>query len=105
MRQSVKLGVDVFTGLQPTTSTLRRYRAVEVSVAAHLALLAVIVFHRPKVIELIPEELAYGDGAHSYKLVYLPARADDDILETAKLHFPATATEPKPRPQRHTPRP
>lgn len=95
----------MFTGLQPTTSTLRRYRAVEVSVAAHLALLAVIAFHRPKVIELVPEELAYGDSTHSYKLVYLPAGADDNTPETAKLHFPASAIKPKPRAQRHTPQP
>ena len=63
----------MFTGLQPTGSGFRRYRAVEVSVAAHLAVLAVIVFHNPRVIDLGPEWLAYGDGAHTYKLIYFPA--------------------------------
>ncbi len=94
----------MFTGLQPTDSRVRRYRAVESSVAAHLALLAVIAFHNPKVIELIPESLAYGDSSHSYKLIYLPAGADD-TPEAAKLHFPATAAKPKPRAQHHTPQP
>jgi protein TonB len=94
----------VFTGLQPTTSTLRRYRAVEVSVGAHLVLLSMIAFHTPKVIELVPESLAYGEGAHSYKLVYLPSGADDNP-DTAKLHFPSSAAKPKPHPQSHTPRP
>ena len=94
----------MFTGLQPTTSTLRRYRAVEVSVGAHLVLLSIIAFHGPKVIELIPESLAYGDSAHSYKLVYLPSGADDDP-DTAKLHFPSSAAKPKPHRQLHTPQP
>ena len=85
----------MFTGLQPTNSIFRRYRAVEVSVGAHLILLSIIAFHNPKVIELIPESLAYGEGAHSYKLVYLPAGADDDPADAAKLHFPSSAAKPK----------
>ncbi len=94
----------MFTGLQPTTSTFRRYRAVGVSVGAHLVWLSIIAFHNPKVIELIPESLAYGEGAHSYKLVYLPSGADDNP-DTAKLHFPSSAAKPKANPQRHTPKP
>ena len=45
--------------------------------AAHLALLAVIAFHNPRVIDLKPEWLAYGDGAHTYQLIYLPSGAND----------------------------
>ena len=105
IRQSGKLGVNVFAGLQPTGSRVRRYRAVEVSVAAHLVLLSIIAFHNPKVIELIPASLAYGDSTTSYKLIYLPAGADDNTPDAAKLHFPASAARPKPRPQRHTPQP
>jgi TonB family protein len=79
----------VFTGLQPATSILRRHRAVEVSVAAHLALLAAIAFHNPKVIDLSPTCLAYGDGAHTYKLIYFPSGADNDKRpDAAKLLFP-----------------
>lgn len=104
-RQCSKLGVDVFTGLQPTNSGVRRYRAVEVSVAAHLVLLGVIAFHHPKVIELTPLWLAYGDSSHNYKLIYLPAGADQDAPEAAKLHFPAATNKPRPRPQLHTPKP
>lgn len=96
----------MFTGLQPPTSTLRRYGAIGVSVAAHLVFLAVIAFHNPKVIELSPAWIAYGDGAHNYKLVYLPAGANDDVpSDTSRLHFPSSAIKPKPRPRPHTPQP
>ena len=63
--------------------------------AAHLALLAVIVFHNPKVIDLSPAWLAYGDGTHTYQLVYLPPGNDD--AEAAKLLFPPRASKPRPR--------
>ncbi len=49
------------------TSAFRRHCAVGVSVAAHLAVLAMIVFHNPRVIDLSPTWLAYGDGAHTYQ--------------------------------------
>jgi TonB family protein len=84
---------------------MRRYRAVGVSVGAHLVLLSIIAFHNPKIIELIPESLAYGEGAHSYKLVYLPAGADDTTPDQAKLHFPSSAAKPKQRRPLHTPQP
>jgi len=82
-------------------SGFRRHRAVGVSVAAHVALLAVLVFHNPRVIDLSPAWLAYGGGTHTYKLVYLPARAnnDDKPLDAAKLLFPPRISKPKPRPQ------
>jgi TonB family protein len=89
----------MFTGLQPTSSGFRRHCAVEVSVAAHLALLAAIVFHNPRVIDLRPAWLAYGDGAHTYQLIYLPPSTNDATPEdAAKLLFPPSASKPRPRP-------
>jgi len=74
-------------------------------VAAHLAVLAVLVFHNPQVIDLSPTWLAYGDAAHTYKLVYLPASAnnDDKPRDAAKLLFPPRVS--KPRPQSQPPKP
>jgi protein TonB len=71
---------------------------VEVSVAAHLILLAVIVFHVPQVVELTPTWLAYGDGAHTTRLVYFPPIASDAAPDPAKLLFPARTSRPRPRP-------
>jgi TonB family protein len=88
----------VFTSLQPTNPWLRRYRAVEVSVAAHLVLLAVVVFHNPRVIDLRPEWLAFGDGAHTYQLIYTPPSANDAPPDAAKLLFPPKASKARPRP-------
>src|ERR1035438_9535532 len=83
------------------TSGFRRHRAVGVSVAAHLALLAVLVFHNPRVIDLSPAWLAFGDGAHTYKLTYFPPDAQSDYTppDAAKLLFPPRASKPRPRPQ------
>jgi TonB family protein len=97
----------VFKSLQPTSSGFRRYRAVEVSVAAHLALLAAIVFHNPRVIDLQPEWLAFGDGAHTYQLIYTPPSANDAPPDAAKLLFPPPASKPRPRllPKSEPPKP
>jgi TonB family protein len=78
-----------------------------VSVAAHLAVLAVLLFHNPKVIDLRPAWLAYGDGAHTYKLVYLPARAnnDDKPPDAAKLLFRPRVRKPRPQSQPSKPAP
>src|SRR6202140_4136238 len=86
-------------------SGFRRPRAVGVSVALHLAGLAVLVFHNPRVIDLSPAWLAYGDAAHTYKLVYLPASAnnDDKPPDAAKLLLPPRVS--KPRPQSQPPKP
>ena len=90
----------MFTGLQPTSSGFRRHRAVGVSVAAHLAVLAVIVVHNPRVIDLSPTWLAYGDGPHTYQLIYIPPGANDDTpLDAAKLLFPPRASKPRPQSQ------
>jgi TonB family protein len=73
-----------------------------VSVAAHLALLAVLAFHNPRIIDLRPAWIAYGDGAHTYQLIYLPAGVNDDTPpDAAKLLFPPQATKPRPHPQSH----
>jgi len=76
-------------------------------VAAHLAVLAVLVFHNPRVIDLTPAWLAYGDAAHTYKLVYLPAAAhnDDTPPDAAKLLFPPPISKPKPSPRSQPPKP
>jgi len=88
-------------------SGFRRYRAVGVSVAAHLAVLAVLVFHNPRVIDLSPAWLAYGDAAHTYKLVYLPARANnyDKPPDAAKLLLPPRVSKPSPQSQPSKPAP
>jgi TonB family protein len=67
-------------------------------VAAHLALLAAIVFHNPSVINLSPTWLAYGDSAHTYRVTYFPPGAND-APEAAKLMFPPRANQPRRRPQ------
>ncbi len=99
----------MFTGLQPTSSRVHRHRAVGLSVAAHLAALAVIAFHSPRVIDLRPAWLAYGDGNHTYKLTYFPAAAENDSTppDAAKLLFPPQASKPRPRllPKPQPPRP
>jgi TonB family protein len=87
-------------------SGFRRHPAVGVSVAAHLAVLAVLAFHNPRVIDLSPTWLAYGDGAHTYKLIYLrPGANDETPPDAAKLLFPPRASQPRPRPQPQLPKP
>lgn len=88
----------MFTSLQAANSGRRRHRAVELSVAAHLVLLAAIVFHNPRVIDLRPEWLAYGEGAHTYQLIYTPPSTDNAPPDAAKLLFPSPASKPRPRP-------
>jgi TonB family protein len=80
---------------------------VVVSVAAHLAVLAVLVFHNPRVIGLSPDWLAYGDAAHTYKLTYFPpaARIDATPRDAAKLLFPVRASKLRPPSQPPEPAP
>jgi len=68
------------------SSGLRRHRAVVVSVAAHLAVLAVLVSHNPRVIDLSPDWLAHGDAAQTYKLTYFPPAAKNQARRA--LPFP-----------------
>jgi TonB family protein len=88
----------VFTGLQPTSSGFRRHGVVVGSVAAHLIALAIIVFHTPRVIDLHPAWLAYGDSNHTYRFTYLPPNESNAPPDVAKLQFPPRATKPRPRP-------
>jgi TonB family protein len=75
-------------------------------VAAHVALLAAIVFHNPSVIDFAPAWLAYGDGAHNYHLVYLASGPNDNARpEAARLLFPPRVSKPRPRPQPQRPKP
>lgn len=95
----------MFTGL-PTGPGFLRQRAVAVSVAAHLALLAFIVFHAPRVIDLSPAWLAYGDGAHTYKITYFPPSTQNDTHpDAAKLLFPPRASKTRPHLQPSPPKP
>jgi TonB family protein len=70
-------------------------------VAAHLAVLAALAFHNPRVIDdLSPAWLAYGEGAHSYKLVYLaPATNENVPPDAAKLLFPPRTSKARPNPR------
>ena len=105
MRPSSNLVSAVFTGLEPENlqpiSRLRRYRIVGASVAAHLALLAVIVFHNPRIYDASSEWLAFGDSAHTYQLIYVPPSAEDAPPDAAKLLFPSQVIKPQPRPHPH----
>jgi TonB family protein len=69
-----------------------------VSVAAHVALLSAIVLHHPRVIELSPAGLAYGDGAHSYRVTYFPPGGKEASTE-AELVLPRASAAPRPRPR------
>ncbi len=91
---SLSEGVAVFTEFQPASSGFRRYRAVGVSVAAHLTVLAAIVLHNPKIFDVGPTWLAHGDGAHTYKLIYIaPDASDNAPPDAAKLIFPRQANK------------
>jgi TonB family protein len=85
--------------LEPATSRFRRHGTVGVSVAAHLAVLAALAFHNPRVIDRTPAWLAYGEGAHSYKLVYLAPGANKSVPpDAAKLRFPLRTSKARPSP-------
>ena len=77
----------MFRGLQPAKTRFRSHAAQGASLAAHLALLALIVFYNPRVIELSPAWLAYGDGAHTYKLVYFPPDPPNDATPLDAARF------------------
>ena len=76
-----------------------------------MALLAAIVLHNPYVIDLSPTWLAYGDGAHTYKLIYFPSDAkDDQHPDAAKLLFPRASKkharqQTKSQPSKPAPKP
>jgi len=102
----------VFSGLQPPgswgrRSWLRRYRAVMVSVGAQLVDLHVIVFHSPRIVELAPTWLAYGDSTHTYHITYIPTGDKENPPEDAKLTLPALphSAPARPHPQTQKPKP
>lgn len=73
--------------------------------AVHLAVLAVIVFHHPKSIEFSPAWLAYGEGAHTYTVIYSPPSEADTPPDVAKVQFPPQTGKPRPRVQPKSPAP
>ena len=79
----------MFTGIQPTSSWLRRYRAVGASVGAHVVVLAAILFHHPKPNDVTPTWLAWGNSEHSYKITYLAP--SDEPVEEPKLLLPPSS--------------
>jgi TonB family protein len=96
----------MFTSLHPdrSSSAIRRHRAVGLSVIAHLAVLAAIVFHNSAAIDLTGESLAYGNGAHTYHLIYSPAPGVTSP-DAAKLIFPRiprTPSKTRQQPQQKT---
>jgi len=95
----------MFEGVQPASSLWRRCRAVGVSVGAHMAVLAAIVFRSPRVIELVPTSLAWGNGAHTYQIVYLAPSKETGPIDAAKLVLPTRASQPQPNPRTQAPKP
>ena len=97
----------MFTDLHSTSPAFRSYRAVGVSVTAHLALLAVIAFHNSRAIDLSSTSLAHGDAAHTYKLVYFPPAAAnaETTADKANLIFPSSVLKPRPQPHPTKPAP
>jgi len=100
----------VFRGVQPAGSWFGRYRTVAASVALHVAILGIIVFHHPQPVDLTPTWLAWGNSEHSYKITYLPP--GNGPAEEARLLLPpvasrqpslrpAQAKKPKAAPEHH----
>jgi TonB family protein len=77
-----------------------------VSVGAHLAALAMVVFHNPRIVQLAPTWLAYGDSAHSYHITYIPTGNEENPPNEAKLTFSALShpAQARPHPQTRKPR-
>jgi TonB family protein len=83
------MSLVLFGDFQASTSGLGGNRPVQISVAAHLALLAAIVFHHTAATDLTSESLAFGNSAHSYRLVYFPPTSDEaTAIDAAKLSYP-----------------
>jgi hypothetical protein len=79
----------VFSDFQTSRSAFGRNRALQISIAAHLALLAAIVFHHSAATDLTSESLAFGNSAHSYRLVYFPPTSDEaTAIDAAKMTYP-----------------
>jgi TonB family protein len=94
----------VFDEIQPVKERFRKHRSVAASVLAHLALLAVIVLHRPPVIPLVPTWLANGEGTHSYRVIYAPPDGEDAPAD-AKLMLSHKVAPKRQHPKRSSPKP
>ena len=100
----------MFDGLQTPDSLrrvywLRRYGCVATSVGAHLAMLAFIVLHSPRILVLGPTWLAWGNADRSYHITYIPTGDTDIPISDARLTLPAPPTDARPRPQPQTRKP
>jgi protein TonB len=95
----------ILASTAPAPSLLRRYRVVGASVAAHLVLLGIIVFHNPRIFDVGPEWLAHGDGPHSYQLIYVAPDSDPSPPDAVKLLYPKLPGKPRPRPHAEPPKP
>jgi len=92
----------MFTGLQPESSSWRRHRAVAASVGAHVVLLAAIVFHNPRVIDLVSSSLAWGNSARTYQITYIAPSNERSPVDAAKLLLPPRTSQPQNRPRPQT---
>jgi TonB family protein len=88
----------MFSGLPTTAPRFRSYRTIATSVGLHLSLLAAIILHRPRVVELAPAWLAYGDAMHNYRVTYFPSSGEETSPE-AKLVLPRERSAPRPKPR------
>lgn len=98
----------MFAEVQPAGRWFQNYRLIAVSVFIHIGLLAGILLHRAKVDEFMASELAFGNGEHSYRVVYVapgdePASTTDALSLRAKIaprrqHVPAPKKREQPKP-------
>jgi TonB family protein len=87
---------QMFSTLPTATPRPRSYGAIATSVVLHLGLLAAVVLHRPRVIELTPTWLAFGDATHTYRVTYFPA-GGEDLSRKATLVLPRETSTPPPK--------
>jgi TonB family protein len=95
----------VFTGIQPVAGSFRNHRAVGASILAHVGLLAAIVFHHPKPIDLTPAWLANGSGTHSYRMIYAPPHVADARDTDARVVLSPSSRAPRQRPKSSSQKP
>ena len=88
----------MFTQLEPVDKSRRKRCAMAASVAVHLVFLAVILVHRPPVIELSGAWLANGRGTQSFQVIYAP-NGSDDLEEEPKLTLTQRSRTPRHRPK------
>ncbi len=79
--------VILFNDFHRPRSPLRRHAPVEISVVAHLILLAAIVFSHSAAPDLTSESLAFGNSSHSYRLLYFPPANEATVIDAAKLSY------------------